>query len=934
MGTTEIGSLLINISSNSTSAHESLDRLSESLGRLRANAKLTTVVNNLQKLSETLAGVASSSSAIGVLESLGNAFSGLTNIGKATNLQSILKQIKEIPTVFASLDPELIDRFVSSLDKITNALTPLSMQLGEMSKGVSQLPTNVGKTAKEASGMANSFDKVNNTLNVTNVNLTTMLYSLRQALFWFQRVTRTLVDWIEDSAGMDGVSARFYRVFGEEAEATYKKIMRVNDALGVNVKQFMAESSVLGSIALGFGVVEEKARTMAIGLTEMAYDLYAAFNDKITLEKAFYKMQSAMAGQVRAVRSEGMSITESTLKQLARDYNSTEEEMDSLLENIGSNMNIERIATANGIVQSVESMTDAQKTLLRYLAMTEQFGAMGQNAIGTYAKEIGTAEGALRQLSQMVLTLTQNLGSLFLPMILKLTPYVSAFVGAVTRAVQLAGKFFGLKMLEIDWASKSAGFEGIIDDLGDAAKNADGATDALKKLHSQAMGFDELNILSEPSSSSGAGGITNKPFGVTDLPISVETLWTEQLLENAKNLEKQLRPWADRVVKIMSIAGGAVTAFWVMKKIVGIPAWMAGIGSSFTEFGVLMSGAFETIGLQVGAVLGKIALATGLSVGWIALIIVAIVGLVAWFVHLYKTNEDFRNKVNEVATTIWDNLVKAFNFLWEKVLQPIANFLTTVFMGAWEVITLMWKNFFFPILESIGILLATVWDDILVPLATWLVDTFGGSFETVGNIIKTVIETAITVFEGLTDFVAGIFSGDWERAWGGLETIFTGIWDGFGETVRLYFEGIGDFFKDFLGSIGKAIDKVKEFFGVSSQPMPEFNVPEPYTEMTGQVTGGRYADGGFVEDGLFTMNRGEMAGSFFGGKTVVANNDMIVGGISKGVYEAVVSAMGAMGNQSQSGEQSFNVYISGKQVTAEVEKVQRERGLPMFGRQL
>jgi hypothetical protein len=93
----------------------------------------------------------------------------------------------------------------------------------------------------------------------------------------------------------------------------------------------------------------------------------------------------------------------------------------------------------------------------------------------------------------------------------------------------------------------------------------------------------------------------------------------------------------------------------------------------------------------------------------------------------------------------------------------------------------------------------------------------------------------------------------------------------------------------------------------------------------------RFADGGFIEDGLFTMNHGEIAGKFSNGQSVVANNQQIVEGIAAGVYEAVVAAM----SQNRGSEsQNINVYLDGKQITAAVEKRQSERGRQLLGNQL
>ena len=76
-----------------------------------------------------------------------------------------------------------------------------------------------------------------------------------------------------------------------------------------------------------------------------------------------------------------------------------------------------------------------------------------------------------------------------------------------------------------------------------------------------------------------------------------------------------------------------------------------------------------------------------------------------------------------------------------------------------------------------------------------------------------------------------------------------------------------------------------------------------------------YAKGGVVEDGIFTMNRGELIGNFNGGSTVVANNQQIVQGIQKGVYSAV---MAAFSQRKTNG--GGDVYIDGNKVGKVIEK--------------
>ena len=101
------------------------------------------------------------------------------------------------------------------------------------------------------------------------------------------------------------------------------------------------------------------------------------------------------------------------------------------------------------------------------------------------------------------------------------------------------------------------------------------------------------------------------------------------------------------------------------------------------------------------------------------------------------------------------------------------------------------------------------------------------------------------------------------------------------------------------------------------------------TGIRGYATGGTPARGELFwarEDGL-----PEMVGRI-GSQTTVANNDQIVTAIREGVYDAVTAAMRTTNRQGQqSGEQIVNVYLDGKQITANVEQHQRERGVSIMG---
>ena len=125
---------------------------------------------------------------------------------------------------------------------------------------------------------------------------------------------------------------------------------------------------------------------------------------------------------------------------------------------------------------------------------------------------------------------------------------------------------------------------------------------------------------------------------------------------------------------------------------------------------------------------------------------VAIIGvLVAAFVHLWNTNEEFRNSILE----IWNSLTAAFQAFGDGIVQRL---------------NAMGGNF-----KSFGDVVKTVWDMICKNLAP----QFKSAFEMVASILKG----ALNVLMGLFDTFAGLFTGNWSQMWNGIKTIFSGIWE-------------------------------------------------------------------------------------------------------------------------------------------------------------
>ncbi|MDD2952497.1 MAG: phage tail tape measure protein [Parabacteroides sp.] len=141
---------------------------------------------------------------------------------------------------------------------------------------------------------------------------------------------------------------------------------------------------------------------------------------------------------------------------------------------------------------------------------------------------------------------------------------------------------------------------------------------------------------------------------------------------------------------------------------------------------------------------------TGSSIGAIALPIVAIVAVIATLVlafkHLWETNEDFRNKITE----IWNGIKAKF----EEFSQGIVDRLNAL-------------GFDF---ESLTDVLKALWEG----LCSFLAPLFEGAFSNIATILGTVLD----VLTGILDIFIGLFTGNWDQLWLGVQEVFSGIWEG------------------------------------------------------------------------------------------------------------------------------------------------------------
>ena len=239
----------------------------------------------------------------------------------------------------------------------------------------------------------------------------------------------------------------------------------VEKIMGINISEWISYQGKFKQLASGFGVVNEQADVMSKNLTQLSYDMASFFN--VNQQKAFEKLSSAMAGQVKGLREFGIDTSIASLQEYA---------------------------LAKGIDLSVRKMTQAQKSVLRYNYILER----SINIHGDLARTIQTPANAMRVLAAQMEQFRRAVGNIISVLITKFIPYVQAVVMLLTDwANDIAGDL-GFELPTIDYSNLDQAVT-ITDDI---SENMDDVTDSIteataeaKKFKYQLMGFDELNIL-------------------------------------------------------------------------------------------------------------------------------------------------------------------------------------------------------------------------------------------------------------------------------------------------------------------------------------------------------------------------------------------------------------------------------------------------------
>lgn len=454
-------------------------------------SKLTNLSSNITKISAAFSGLSGLDKAA---EQMGMIANGIKQLG----YKSADKAITNIPLLASSMKKLMAElstapKVSQNLIDMTNALAKLARTGASSGKAANSLISSFNGVSRASVGMKSGL------IGVVN-GMTSIRRSILQAMGiagGFYAVIKGIKSAIDISSDLTEVQNVVDVTFGDY-KSKIEDLAKVSiPELGMSeltAKQIGSRFQAMGT-AMGFA--QGKMADMSIELTRLAGDMASFYN--VEQGDVAKSLQSIFTGETEPLRKYGLDLTNATIQEWAM---------------------------KQGIDANVSSMTQMQKTALRYQYVLENTSA----AQGDFIRTSDTWANQVRVLKENIKALAAVIGSSFInalkPLIKALNfamGYIIDFAKVVSNSL---GKIFGWKYEDTtggianDFSDMSNSADDLADGTGKAADNA-------KKLKQQLQGFDELNVLTTNDNSGknknsgsgngiGSGGATGGQWTQTD----------------------------------------------------------------------------------------------------------------------------------------------------------------------------------------------------------------------------------------------------------------------------------------------------------------------------------------------------------------------------------------------------------------------------------
>lgn len=476
----DVTNLVSVISSVSKLGGKSAITATENLPKISKNL-LTFIVslNQLQSLKFDTTGM---TSLVASISKLGGKSSttAITTIPLLTkSLMTMMNTLSKAPTVS------------NNLIQMTNALANLASQgnkvgiaSNKISSGFNLMNRSVKTSTSHWKGLASAIGKFYATYFLVirairilgkAVNYSSELTEVQNVVdVTFGKMSGKVEEFSKNSIKQLGMSELSVKQYASRFQA-------MGSAMGIGGNQIGNANAFLNNKTNGYVGLSDSMADVSLNLTKLTADM-ASFYD-VSQKDVAEDLQAIFTGQTRPLREYGIDLTQATLKEWA---------------------------LKNGLDADISSMSQAEKTMLRYQYVL----ANTTDAQGDFARTSDTWANQIRilkqQFQQLGLVIGKGVIAAFKPFIRGLNSVLGKVISFSETVLNALGQIFGWKFeisaggITDDIDDASSGMDDLSDGAGNTASGIKDATDAAKKFKSVVLGIDELN-LNEPDNDTGSG---------------------------------------------------------------------------------------------------------------------------------------------------------------------------------------------------------------------------------------------------------------------------------------------------------------------------------------------------------------------------------------------------------------------------------------------
>lgn len=532
------------------------NRITSYLKSIRQLPKMVSEINNMPEIDKSK------------IQSITEAFNSFSSVGENKS-GGMIRKLKQLPDIAQKINSMDMDNFTQSMKAVSNALEPLSLQADRIKGMFNGMPSSMARAISGNNSLKSSNNNLQKSFSSLTGKITIFIGKLTAIYYGANRLINVFKECFDESSSYIENLNLFNVTMGSAAKSSLEFAESVSHALGIDPSEFIKYQGIFNRMTSGFGTSSDKALLMSKNLTQLGYDIASFFN--VDIETSMEKLESALAGQIKGVKEYGYNLSVAAIQETAYSL---------------------------GLKENVSDMTEAQKSQLRYITLIQK----SNEVMGDMGRTINTPANALRILEEQWTQLKRAIGNVISMVVVKLLPYIQAFVKLCAEGANYLAELWGFELPEIDYSSLTSGANALDDTSDGLDQISESAEETAKKISSLA-GFDELNILSFGNDSSKDDKSDEKPsydLGI-DLP---EYDFLEGLDSQSDEIYQKMKDgllkvidkfkefwgWIKKNKEFLEKLGGVLAVLWATSKIKKFLGFVAGLFSPFKKLFDLIKG--------------------------------------------------------------------------------------------------------------------------------------------------------------------------------------------------------------------------------------------------------------------------------------------------------------------------------------------------------